>query len=98
MSPILGPLTSQFTSFFVPPDGSKEGWDFSNQWDARRDAFVEWLRTYRHDAEDEEFNSNGLHWVEVQFADDDRETRIVRSSDEDWRERIKRTESEPKKL
>lgn len=43
-----GPITPQvvngYRSFFVPPDGSKEGWDHSCAQDERRAAFLAWVR------------------------------------------------------
>jgi hypothetical protein len=80
-SAILDAPANFYRSFFVPPDGSKEGWDTSNAWDAKRDDFVDWMRSYRADEEDVEWDSNGLEWVEVQFADDSLLTKVVRSSD-----------------
>jgi hypothetical protein len=55
----------------VAPDGSKEFWPESDRLNGLRDEYVEWLST------------QPISWVEVQFADDDRITRIVRHSDED---------------
>ena len=57
--------------FFIPPDGSKEGWVKSDEGDKRRDAFVEWLNGF-----------NGcVHWVEVCYAEDEPNTRVTRASD-----------------
>jgi hypothetical protein len=68
---------NNYRSFLVAPDGSKEGWDLSDSGDAARDAFVTWLREQAYDD-----GSSPLDWVEVQFADDDRETCIIRCDDE----------------
>ncbi len=67
-----------YTSFLIAPDGSKEGWDESEVGDDRRDYFVSWLDTQRHSD-----GSSSFNWVEVQYGDDDRETKIVRHSDEE---------------
>ena len=57
--------------FFIPPDGSKDGWVKSDEGDKRRDAFVEWLNGF-----------NGcVHWVEVCYAEDEPNTRVTRASD-----------------
>lgn len=64
-------------SFLVATDGSNEGWDESDIGDAQRDRFVKWLR--RQEYED---GSTSLAWVEVQYADDEKETKIVRDSDD----------------
>lgn len=66
-----------YGSFFVPPDGSKEGWTESDDGDDRRTAFVDWL-----DAQRFEDGSTSLDWVEVQYGDDNRHTAIIRHSDE----------------
>lgn len=76
-SPING-----YWSFLVAPDGSKEGWQESADGDASRDTFVSWLEAQRY-----EDGSSPLDWAEVQYGDDDRETKIVRDSDERGRKR-----------
>lgn len=75
-SEIVKSGANSYTSFFVPPDGSKEGWDESERGDERRDRFVAWLRTKVH-----EDGSTSLRWVEVQYGDEEKETRVVRDSD-----------------
>jgi hypothetical protein len=67
-----------YKSFFVPPDGSKEGWDDSDKGDKRRNTFVTWLKKQAF-----EDGSTSLNWVEVQYDDDENETLIVRDSDHD---------------
>lgn len=76
-SPILGEVTNGYRTFLVGPDGSKEGWDESDRGDLRRAAFVGWLNQQRHEDE-----SSNLDWVEVQYGDDDLETRIVNDESE----------------
>src|SRR5262249_44412475 len=68
VSPISPQMVNRFASFFIPPDGSKEGWDESNEGDVERDRFIEWLNTQRY-----EDGSTALDFVEVQFGDDDGE-------------------------
>jgi len=63
-------------SFFVPPDGSKEGWDASDEGDDRREQFVKWLKEQCYD----DF-STSTPWIEVQYADDEKESRILSDSD-----------------
>ena len=74
-SPVNGVET-----FLVAPDGSKEGWSESEQGDALRDWFIAHLEGLRY-----EDGSSPLSWVEVQYGDDDLETKIVRDSDEECR-------------
>lgn len=77
VSPLLGPSVNDTESFFVAPDGSKEGWEMSDEGDAFRDAFVDWLEGQRY-----EDGSSPLAWVEVQYGDDNQDTRVIRHSDE----------------
>jgi hypothetical protein len=85
VSPISDEGVNGAKSFFVPPDGSKEGWGESDEGDARRAQFIAWLNAQRY-----EDQSSPLDWVEVQYADDNLETLVCRHSDE------RRPESEPK--
>lgn len=71
VSPIIRSEANGYDSFFIPPDGSKEGWDESNAGNKRRDDFIGWLRV-----------QSWVKWVEVQYGDDDGVTRITRHSDE----------------
>ena len=67
-SPISPPATNGYRSFFIPPDGSKEfGGAASEAGDEQRAAFVLWLTAKRE-----------CEWVEVQYADDEGDTRALR--------------------
>lgn len=66
-----------YESFFVAPDGSKEFWEISEAGDRLRDEFVAWLNEQRFAD-----GSSPFDWVEVQYGDDERETKIIRHSDE----------------
>ena len=59
-----------YRSFLVAPDGSKEGWPESAHGDELRRAFVTYLRT------------QFLGWVEVQFDDDEKETKVIACNDD----------------
>jgi len=78
----ISPLTSEamngYVSFLVAPDGSKEGWDTSNQGDKTRDKIIEYLDSLRYGD-----GSTSFKYVEVQFGDDNRETKILRHSEHD---------------
>lgn len=65
-------------SFAVLPDGSNEGWIASELCDTLRGQFVAWMRTTYHAD-----GSSALKWVEVQFGDEELETKVVGSSDDD---------------
>jgi len=54
-------------SFFIAPDGSKEGWETSQECDVMRETFTEWLRT--------EGRMND--YVEVRFGGDDGQAYII---------------------
>jgi hypothetical protein len=77
--PVSAPVLSgvnHWLTLFIGPDGSKEGWDASDAGDRARDAFVGWLEGERY-----EDGSSLYAWVEVQYGDERRETKIVRDSD-----------------
>lgn len=61
VSNIVGPLQNAECSFFVAPDGSKEGWPESDEGDHRRAMFIAWLRRER----------SWCDWVAVRFGGDD---------------------------
>jgi hypothetical protein len=77
VSEITAPVINSARSFFVAPDGSKEGWTESDAGDDRRAALIEFMDSLRYSD-----RSSPLRWVEVQFGDDNGETRITRHSDE----------------
>lgn len=87
VSHIVNGVTNDVRSFFVGPDGSKEGWEDSDTTDEKRAVFVEWLRKYAY-----EDDSSPLAWVEVQYGDEMLRTRIVNHSQQE-RERLRRVES-----
>jgi hypothetical protein len=43
VSSIVGPCVNGQVSFLVAPDGSKEGWDSSNNAEEAREVFLSWL-------------------------------------------------------
>ncbi len=76
VSSILGPMTNNYETFCISPDGSKEGWEESDIGDKRREKFIQWLEGQRY-----EDHSSPLDWVCVQYGDDDKKTEIVDHSD-----------------
>jgi hypothetical protein len=74
-SPISPPATNGYRTFLVFPDGSKEGWETSDEGDAARDAFVAWLEKSRYDD-----GSTPFDWAEVQYGDEDGHQYVVRAS------------------
>lgn len=73
---LLSPVNGYWT-FFIAPDGSKEGWSESERGEKLRAEFVRWLDEQRHSD-----GSSSIHWVEVMFADDDWKAEIVSHSNE----------------
>lgn len=65
-----------YRSFFIAPDGSKEGWGHSDTGDTARNAFVHWLM-------DAPKRDQYFQWVELQYADESGHNHIVRSNQED---------------
>lgn len=78
VSAIVRGTINDTLSFFIGPDGSKEGWEHSDEGDDARDAFISWLRSTVY-----EDGCGPLQWVEIQYGDDDYETLALRSSDTD---------------
>jgi hypothetical protein len=68
---IISGLTNGQSSFFIAPDGSKEGWDTSKNGDIAREQFCKWL-----DSEQD----NYCDYIEVRFGGDDEHENIVRST------------------
>ncbi len=75
---VVGPGTNGTSSFLVAPDGSKEGWDESDQGDRARDRFINWLRGQAYDD-----GSSPIDWAEVVLGHDDQEALIERSAWDD---------------
>ena len=69
-APVEGAINGDF-SFFVAPDGSKEGWEDSTLGDGRRTKLKAWLRT------------SGIYcdWVEVAFGGDYNGAHVVEHGD-----------------
>ena len=44
-SEILNSEANGYKTFFIAPDGSKEGWETSNEGDRQRARFVKWINS-----------------------------------------------------
>ena len=64
-----------YRSFFIPPDGSKEGWDKSDLGDAVRKTFLDWVDKQAH-----EDGSNPLECIEIAFGRDGPAPAVTRTS------------------
>lgn len=73
VSEIVSGLVNGQYSFFIAPDGSKEGWATSDNGDNARKEFLDWLQKV----------DNYCDYIEIIFGGDDEYKRIVRSRDID---------------
>ena len=65
VSPISPEVVNGYSSFFIPPDGSKEGWGPSNKGESLRDGFINWLnKSLTYDD-----GESKVEWVEVGYGD-----------------------------
>ena len=74
VSPLIKSAVNDDYSFLIGPDGSKSGWDESDNGDAQRNAWVKWAHRKRY-----EDGSSSLCWVEVAYGSDDRSALVTRS-------------------
>lgn len=58
VTPLIRHITNQDETFMVAPDGSKEGWDLSNEFDRRRQEFIQYLK-----------KMPALDWVAVSYGE-----------------------------
>lgn len=78
VSPISMTAINAYQLFSVHPDGSNEGWEMSDRWDAKRDEFVEYLCEVNKDC-------RWIRWCEVRWAEDDRQPPLIVRSSNDFR-------------
>ena len=65
VTPLLLSPVNGFYSFFIGPDGSKEGWIDSDRGDGRRADFINYIYDQRF-----EDNSNALSYAEFYYGED----------------------------
>ncbi len=70
VSEIIKGLANYQNSFFIAPDGSKEGWGISNNGNNARKEFLDWLQKYDRDCD----------YIEITFGGDDKSEKIIRSN------------------
>lgn len=73
VSGIVESVMNGYYSFFIAPDGSKEGWDESDEYDKKRGQFIEWLDGFQF-----EDGSSPFKWFEAQYGDDDDDNWLTR--------------------
>ena len=72
ISPLVDSLINNFSTFFIVPDGSKEGYDASDDGDRIRKMVIELIND--DIAED---GSNEIRYVELFYGDDLQEAKII---------------------
>lgn len=65
VSNILMDNINGYKSFFIAPDGSKEGWSESDTGDAQRKMFIDWVNKQAYDD-----GSNSLSFCVFFYGDD----------------------------
>jgi len=73
VSDIVKSRVNGYASFFIAPDGSKEGWEQSYEGDRERDAFIQWINEQAH-----EDGSNAISYAEVFYGEDNRKSEVER--------------------
>jgi hypothetical protein len=68
-SEILKSETNGYKSFFIAPDGSKEGWEESNKGNDQRKMFVKWINK-------QAFEDNSISFCEFFYGEDKGSSRI----------------------
>lgn len=80
---ITEPAVNGYISFLIPPDGNKEGWTTSDEFDEKRAEFRLFIRDCESRMRSEPFTMNGprlwCEWVEVSFGDDPESAEISNS-------------------
>jgi hypothetical protein len=72
VTPVTDSTVNFYQSFMVAPDGSKEGWDHSDQGDLARAEFIQWLK-----------DDSCCAWAEVQYGDEEGYQRVLDGSNFD---------------
>ena len=72
VSNIVNSPVNGYMSFFVAPDGSKEGWAESYTGDENRIEFINYLQSIRYTD-----TSSPLSWIEIFYGDDDKIADII---------------------
>lgn len=71
VSDVIESPVNGYMSFYVAPDGSKEGWADSEEGDQQRAAFVTWLR---------EHPALYLRWAEIHLDVDSNHVRVLQNN------------------
>lgn len=60
VSEIINSAVNAFSTFFIGPDGSKEFWDTSNNYNNKRKEFIDWLK--------KETKSSFVDYIEISYS------------------------------
>lgn len=72
VTPLFESLINNFNTFYVIPDGSKEGYDASDDGDLIRKLIVQLCEKYK-----EADGSNPIRYAELYYGDDDNKSEIL---------------------
>lgn len=78
VSDVLPPVTNNYRSFLIAPDGSKEGWEESERGTVAREQFKKAMKRQRY--------AGYIDWAEIQYGDDEREAKLIDAGDFSQRE------------
>jgi hypothetical protein len=70
-TPIIESHINGYQTFFVAPDGSKEGWEDSDNGDLKREEFINWMDKQAYKDE-----SNALSFCEFFYGDDEGKSKV----------------------
>lgn len=73
VSDIIQSNINGYKSFFIAPDGSKEGWEESNTGDIKRNTFIKNIDKFKYCD-----GSNSIRYCELFYGDDEGKSEIVR--------------------
>lgn len=72
ISPIVESLINHYYTFFIAPDGSKEGYDLSEDGDRIRQKTIELLEATKQNVD-----SHSLNYIEIFYGDDSLPAQIL---------------------
>ena len=77
VTPIMLSIINRCFTYFISPDGSKEGWDLSNTYNDLRKEFTDYLKSFTYDD-----GSTSIKYCEFCYGgeSDGFETRIINHS------------------
>lgn len=73
VSPLVYSPINGHISFFIAPDGSKEGWESSELGDNMRDSIIDFIDSLKY-----EDGSSCIRYTEVFYGDEDGESKVER--------------------